>query len=203
MLVGCTWGSVLLAQQTDCYSKLLQLGKTAYDKGAYSEAIKKWEAAKTCSDKPQNNELQALIDKAKQKISPTVSQKPAATPPKASSAVPFTPKMILIKGGTYEMGDVMGENWYACEKPVHTVTLSDFYISNYEVTFQEYDAFCNATNRYIPDDQGWGRGKRPVMDVSWYDASDSRFKKKHNLKLFQQRKIKDNVLCNKPVNDVH
>lgn len=33
--------------------------------------------------------------------------------------------------------------------------------------------------------------------------SDSRFKKKHNLKLFQQRKIKDNVLCNKPVNDVH
>lgn len=34
-------------------------------------------------------------------------------------------------------------------------------------------------------------------------SSDSRFKKKHNLKLFQQRKIKDNVLCNKPVNDVH
>ncbi|WP_289059316.1 SUMF1/EgtB/PvdO family nonheme iron enzyme, partial [uncultured Mesotoga sp.] len=56
-------------------------------------------------------------------------------------------------------------------KPVHQVTLSyDFYIGKYETTFDEYDAFCDATGRSKPDDKGWGRGNRPVIYVSWNDA---------------------------------
>jgi formylglycine-generating enzyme len=38
------------------------------------------------------------------------------------------------------------------------------------VTFEEYDAFCEATGREKPNDEGWGRGDRPVINVSWYDA---------------------------------
>lgn len=77
--------------------------------------------------------------------------------------------MLLVPGGTFEMGDVFddGDAW---EKPVHTVTLSDFYIGKTEVTFAEYDIFCSATGRKKPSDAGWGRGKRPVINVSWYDA---------------------------------
>lgn len=68
------------------------------------------------------------------------------------------------------MGDVMGDNENDWEKPVHWVTLSDFYMSAYCVTFEEYDAFCKATGREKPNDNVWGRGNRPVINVNWYDA---------------------------------
>jgi len=57
------------------------------------------------------------------------------------------------------------------EGPQHQVTLSSFKMSKYEVTFAQYDAFCDATNRSKPDDEGFGRGKRPVINVSWNDAT--------------------------------
>ena len=50
-------------------------------------------------------------------------------------------------------------------------TLSAFKISKYEVTFEQYDLFCNVTGREKPSDEGWGRGKRPVINVNWYDAT--------------------------------
>ena len=49
--------------------------------------------------------------------------------------------------------------------------LDSFNISKYEVTFDEYDAFCEATGREKPNDEGWGRGKRPVINVDWDDAT--------------------------------
>jgi len=81
----------------------------------------------------------------------------------------FKPEMVLVPGGTFEMGDVFNEG-HADEKPVHTVTVGSFYMSKYEVTFSEFDAFCEATDREKPGDSGWGRGLRPAINVSWYDA---------------------------------
>lgn len=52
----------------------------------------------------------------------------------------------------------------------HQVTLSAFKISKYEITFEQYDVFCEATGREKPNDKGWGRGNRPVINVNWYDA---------------------------------
>lgn len=78
--------------------------------------------------------------------------------------------MVFIKGGTFDMGDVFGDNHYGDENPIHRVTIGDFYMSAYCVTFEEYDEFCAATGRKKPDDIGWGRGNRPVIEVSWYDA---------------------------------
>jgi len=79
-------------------------------------------------------------------------------------------EMVYVEGGTFTMGDTWGDG-YDDEKPVHQVTLSyDFYIGKYETTFDEYDAFCDATGRSKPDDKGWGRGSRPVIYVSWNDA---------------------------------
>lgn len=43
-------------------------------------------------------------------------------------------------------------------------------MSKYQVTFAQYDAFCDATGRSKPGDSSWGRGDRPVIDVSWNDA---------------------------------
>jgi len=39
------------------------------------------------------------------------------------------------------------------------------------VTFEEYDLFCEDTNRDYPNDRGWGRGKKPVINVSLEDAN--------------------------------
>ena len=78
-------------------------------------------------------------------------------------------EFVLVKGGTFEMGDIFGDG-IIDEKPVHTVTVSDFYLSKYEITFAQYDAFCVATGGSKPGDQGWGRGNRPVINVSWNEV---------------------------------
>ena len=57
------------------------------------------------------------------------------------------------------------------EKPVHEVTLpNNFAMAVYEVTFDEYDRYVQATVGRQPDDNGWGRGDRPVIDVDWEEA---------------------------------
>jgi len=67
------------------------------------------------------------------------------------------------------MGDNFNEG-FSDELPVHTVYLDTYYISKYEVTFEQYDEFCDATGRTKPSDEGWGRGDRPVIHVNWNDA---------------------------------
>ncbi|WP_334103369.1 formylglycine-generating enzyme family protein [Mesotoga prima] len=79
-------------------------------------------------------------------------------------------EMVYVEGGTFTMGDTWGDG-DSDEKPTHKVTLTyNFYIGNYETTFNEYDAFCEATGRIKPKDEDWGRGNRPVVWVSWWDA---------------------------------
>ena len=82
------------------------------------------------------------------------------------------PQVIKLSPAVFMMGDSQGfgdDN----EKPVHQVDIpTGFYLSRYEVTFDQYDKFANATNRPLPPDNGWGRGNRPVINVSWYDAKD-------------------------------
>jgi formylglycine-generating enzyme required for sulfatase activity len=77
--------------------------------------------------------------------------------------------MVTVPGGTFQMGDVMWDK-EETDETVHSVTLGAFQIGAYEVTFEEYDAFCTATKREKPADEGWGRGKRPVINVSWEDV---------------------------------
>jgi len=86
--------------------------------------------------------------------------------------VPRTsPGMILVEKGVFAMGDSRGEG-NINELPVHEVTITyDFLIGKYEVTFDEYDEFCESAGHQRPADiWEWGRGNRPVINVSWWDA---------------------------------
>ena len=104
--------------------------------------------------------------------------------------------MVFIRGGTFLMGSNNGES---DEKPVHSVTVDDFYIGKYEVTHKEYLEFLNSNNinsngsfngqEYIDMDDvdcaiGYRNGKFyfkrskfagnlncPVIEVTWYGAS--------------------------------
>ncbi len=78
------------------------------------------------------------------------------------------PEMVFVEGGSFKMGNMASD--YINEKPLHKVTLDDFYIAKYEVTFDEFDLFCNATGYEKPRDGGFGREKKPLINVSWEGA---------------------------------
>ena len=84
------------------------------------------------------------------------------------------PEMVVIPAGSFEMGSPESEEGrYANEGPAHRVEIGEpFAVGAYEVTFEEWDACAAAggCGGYRPGDQGWGRGKRPVINVSWEDA---------------------------------
>jgi formylglycine-generating enzyme required for sulfatase activity len=102
---------------------------------------------------------------------PVPKPTPAPSPAKrdfTETATGASFSMKFISGNSFSMGSNDGES---DEKPVHTVRVSDFHMGKYEVTFAEYDKFCDATSREKPSDAGWGRGNRPVINVSWDDAT--------------------------------
>jgi formylglycine-generating enzyme required for sulfatase activity len=80
------------------------------------------------------------------------------------------PNMVELPAASYLMGS-SGSSPRFEERPRHTVALPAFAVSKHEVTFQEYDRFARATGRRLPYDEGWGRGERPVINVSWKDAT--------------------------------
>ena len=77
--------------------------------------------------------------------------------------------MVAIPNGVFRIGDLDGSGSVS-EKPVHRVSIKRFWLAAYDVTFEQYDAYAHATDRPLPDDRGWGRARRPVINVSAEDA---------------------------------
>lgn len=99
-------------------------------------------------------------------------------------------EMVLVRGGTFEMGSKEGEN---DEKPVREITLNDFFMGKYEVTNQQFANFLTEMGNQSEGDKTWyqeiseggdnvifpssgkyyvarGYENYPVMEVSWYGA---------------------------------
>lgn len=76
------------------------------------------------------------------------------------------PEMISIPAGSFYMGDKND----TIAMPVRRISLRAFAISKYEITFDDYDIFAQATNRALPGDNKWGRGNRPAINISYEDA---------------------------------
>jgi formylglycine-generating enzyme required for sulfatase activity len=80
---------------------------------------------------------------------------------------PPTIDMVAIPAGSFEMGS----NSYDSERPPHRVEVGAFEMSKTEITFDQWDAcVANGGCDHFPKDEGWGRGNRPVINVSWDDA---------------------------------
>ena len=81
------------------------------------------------------------------------------------------PEMVVVPPGQFTMGDLSGR-YGASAQPARQVTIPrSFAIAAREVTFDQYDRFAKATGRTLPQDRGWGRGDKPVIYVSWEDAT--------------------------------
>src|SRR5262249_32801114 len=92
------------------------------------------------------------------------------------------PEMIVVPSGSFTMGATTRDKEYAekhfqhlDEGPQHKVTIRrPFDVATFAVTFEEWDA-CVADggcNGYKPPDEGWGRGRLPVINVTWKGAMD-------------------------------
>ena len=113
-------------------------------------------------------------DPATAPSAPSAPSPPAAQPGQSFSDTLSSggrgPEMVVIPAGRFRMGCVSGLDCFDRELPVHNVTIPRaFAVSKYEVTFEDYDRYTYP-NRV--DDRGWGRGRRPVIYVSWNDAQD-------------------------------
>jgi len=77
--------------------------------------------------------------------------------------------MVVVPAGEFMMGSKQSND----EEPVHKVTIAKpFAAGKYEVTFDDWDACAIAGGcKHLPDDQSWGRGNRPVINVSWDDIT--------------------------------
>jgi formylglycine-generating enzyme required for sulfatase activity len=87
---------------------------------------------------------------------------------------PECPEMVVVPAGTFMMGSPASEKGrFKDEGPRHRVTIAaPFAVGKFEVTFAEWDACVvdGGCNGYRANDRGWGRGRRPVINVSWTDA---------------------------------
>lgn len=91
-------------------------------------------------------------------------------PPPYTQVIPVT---VDIAAGCFDMGSrETGEGSIDSENPVHEVCVESFQLGQFAVTFDEYDAYTDAMGKSRLDDEGWGRGSRPVIWVSWSDAND-------------------------------
>lgn len=108
--------------------------------------------------------------------SSAAATQPPAAAPSAPAARPGSirdcsdcPELTAIPAGAFQMGS---NELYEFEKPVHPVTIRDFYLGTREVSFEEWDVCVSQGGcNYRPDDRGLGRGKRPVTDIHWNDAN--------------------------------
>jgi formylglycine-generating enzyme required for sulfatase activity len=196
------------AQQRCSCCKLRDAGQAEYNAKRYEEAIRKWQSAKKLSDAAKCNDLDDLIANANKRISErskpapkkpapaktNPSKKPATTTtqPKTPDKTSAPDRFIKIEGGTFQMGSEEGDS---DEKPVHSVTLSSFYMGAYEVTNEEYCQFLNAKGNQTEGGVEWinlsgayddekcriikngstfsvqtGYERYPVIYVSWYGA---------------------------------
>ena len=95
------------------------------------------------------------------------------------AAIPFRdcpdcPEMVVIPPGSFILGSPSSEGRvYSNEGPQRRITIGRaFAVGIYDITFDQWyscvaDGGCNGS---WPGDQGWGRGNRPVINVSWEEA---------------------------------
>lgn len=109
---------------------------------------------------------------------PAAAQAPPAATPNPGFAFrdcAACPEMMLVPAGRFRMGAPAGEpDAREEEQPQREVAIArPLAVGKFEVTFAEWAACVEGggcTENAAPDDEGWGRGRRPVINVSWEDA---------------------------------
>ena len=131
-------------------------------------APKKERASKQRKVQSKKGEADSHSKKAKVDISPTIGKANYTPNVKTFYANGVSFEMVEVRGGTFRMGATseQGGDVDSDEKPVHSVTLSSFYIGKTEVT----QALWKAVMGSNPSE--FKGGNRPVESVSWNDCQE-------------------------------
>jgi formylglycine-generating enzyme required for sulfatase activity len=128
-----------------------------------------------------NAKTAALVATARPPLDALSPQQRLAAPPAiwrvpgaltAFKECAFCPQMVVIPAGEFTMGSPDSEPFRAAETQHRVTIAAAFAVSKFEITFDEWRACVKdrGCDGYWPDDQKWGRGKRPIIDVTWDHA---------------------------------
>ena len=127
---------------------------------AYQDSIDAVNAAREREEQTRLAEQQAAEEAARRERESSSSSVRTFT----VEGVEF--KMVAVKGGTFQMGATSEQqNTSDDERPVHSVTLSDYYIGETEVTQALWQAVMGSNPSSFT-----GNSQRPVESVSWNDC---------------------------------
>jgi formylglycine-generating enzyme required for sulfatase activity len=142
----------------EAHARIAQIEEAAAKRRAEQRTQDKAEAEKKAEAAEQKRQREVAEQKKKAE--------------EASKADPFHDSMVLVKGGTFDMGDTFGDG-DSSELPVHEVSVPDFYMGKYPVTQAQWKAVMEAS----PDPSKGGENPSrfkgddlPVENVSWDDA---------------------------------
>lgn len=81
------------------------------------------------------------------------------------------PEMVVIPEGKFIMGSPETEKGRGNDEwPRHEVKVKRFAVGKFTVTFNEWQECVNLDDCPAVSDSGWGKDKRPVINVSWDEA---------------------------------
>ncbi|MGJ8564855.1 MAG: formylglycine-generating enzyme family protein [Alphaproteobacteria bacterium] len=115
-----------------------------------------------------------MVPEGERSVLDNLPKKPPIIPENPKKVSTYKLNMVKINPGTFTLGSPRSEaKRERFEGPVQSVTIDyTFEVGAYEVTHSEWET-CLAgggCRGYRPDDKGWGRGRRPVNNISWDDA---------------------------------
>ena len=139
------------------------------------DAIARWQAARGDEDTGYLTGAQhgGLIAEASEAVAAARAEARARfAPGRKFRDCASCPEMVVIPGGTFTQGSPASEEGrYSDEGPQRRVSVRPFALGVTEVTFAQWDACVSSGGcSHRPVDAGWGRGSRPVINVSWNDA---------------------------------
>jgi formylglycine-generating enzyme required for sulfatase activity/serine/threonine protein kinase len=104
---------------------------------------------------------------------PRIPRFSVPVPGKIFADAEFSPRLIVLPTGEYLAGASEDDPGRLREEGPRVQVHIDYplAVGVTPVTFAEWDVYALETNKRLPDDRGWGRGRRPVVDVSWDDAT--------------------------------
>lgn len=165
------WDSIKSSSDKADFEEYLRQYPQGRFAGIARNRVRQLTAAATATRPPV-----ALASVATAATTATPQPAPAPAGPRPGQVIqdcPQCPEMVVIPAGRFNMGSPESEpERYGDEGPVHAVSVKAFALAKTELTFAQWDA-CVADGGcqgYRPDDRGWGRGDRPVINVSWDDA---------------------------------
>jgi formylglycine-generating enzyme required for sulfatase activity len=158
--------SALPAKALKAYG-IMELAKQQRDKGQFSEALTLWEQAETLVRESFNEHIAAMAKWREDALKDAEIQREKS---RVKVEALLNASMQHIPAGEFLMGSTQES---VDETPIHKVHINAFKLSSTEVTFELYDLCVASSNCfYVPPDEGWGKGARPVINISFHDITE-------------------------------